>query len=294
MKIILTALTLMISLSPEAFARNKAIYGSFDNQFVSHSSPENIIKQATGVAYLTPKSLIKKVSTNNSVIKAISLKKQLNLCSNERFSGNLASLHSCTGFLVEKDILVTAGHCIKTQSDCDKFAVAFGVSSAKEDTDEGGFLIPTAAIYSCKKILKAYDEDDTNYDYSVIQLDRKASARYVFTLGDDSYLNYNSSVYMLGHPLGLPLTHTQPAPVTSIYSDYTFKTTLDSFAGNSGSPVINAKNGNVVGILTGGQEDFPEEGKGCKKYSKHSSGGETVTRINLIRNFIEIYKYNNY
>ena len=97
----------------------------------------------------------------------------------------------------------------------------------------------------------------------------------------------NDKLYVIGHPNGLPLKIADHAVVNSDVAESTFQATLDTFHGNSGSPVFNATTHHVVGILTGGAPDFKLlriEGL-LKPYcwglahAAPEDTGETVTRV---------------
>lgn len=291
MRKFMTALSLLVIFSPQAFAKKgqKAIYGTFDNEFISMNTPQKIKEMATGISYLVDKRLVSHQSATQSVIYGQSLREQDNLCSDEKFSENLTA-GFCTGFLVGKDIIVTAGHCVNEESKCKNTSFVFGVNNAKEGNTK--FSILRSNIYSCKKILTSFYKKGTPYDYAIIQLDREVKYRHVFVLGDDNKVTEKSKVAMLGHPNGLALTYSAPAPVTQTWDTNVFRTTLDSFSGNSGSPVFDLATEKVMGILTGGQNDFEENGS-CKNYARYDYGSERVTRISKIKTIVEDYNRNN-
>ncbi|MCX5789575.1 MAG: hypothetical protein NTX64_13880, partial [Elusimicrobia bacterium] len=59
---------------------------------------------------------------------------------------------------------------------------------------------------------------------------------------------------------------------------------VDSYGGNSGSPVFNADTGLIEGVMVRGQEDFEDAG-GCRKskvYLQGAGGGEQVTMISAL------------
>ncbi|HLW57961.1 MAG TPA: serine protease [Bacteriovoracaceae bacterium] len=276
-------------LSTQSFARSgqKAIYGSrLDNEFTNKDSTDMIKILSTGIGYIVPKKRIRKYDRQTSMIEARPLRELSNLCSHERFAQNLASAPSCTGFLVAEDLLVTAGHCIEDKKDCKDMNIVFGVTVAKETSQ--GFRIANDNIYTCKKVITS--SNSNGRDYSLIKLNKKVKARKIYRIGDDSKLTDKSSVYMIGHPLGLAVTYTKPARVTHLYLDDIFKAPLNSFSGNSGSPVLNAATDEVVGILTAGQTDYIKKDKECTRYARYNSGGETITRISLLKEQIEANK----
>ena len=117
----------------------------------------------------------------------------------------------------------------------------------------------TAVAVLQSKIVR---QSDNTFDLNVDDLsdyfcpserfrDQAVTDRTPFTLSTGS-LNSHEALSMIGYPLGFP---TQVATNGYIlFNDATrdsFFTNLDAFEGNSGSPVLNAKN-EVVGILVGG------------------------------------------
>lgn len=291
MKKFMTALSLLVIFSPQSFAKNgqKAIYGTFDNEFISMKAPQKIREMATGISYLVDKRLVSHQSATESVIYGQTLRERDNLCSDEKFSENTTA-GFCTGFLVGKDIIVTAGHCVNEESTCKNTSFVFGVNSAREDNQQ--FKIRRDNVYSCKKVLTSFYKKGTSYDYAVIQLDREVKYRHVFVLGDDNKVTEKSKVAMLGHPNGLALTYSAPAPVAQAWDTHIFRARLDSFSGNSGSPVFDLATEKVMGILTGGQDDFEENGS-CKNYAYYDYGSERITRISKIKKIVEDYNRKN-
>ena len=61
---------------------------------------------------------------------------------------------------------------------------------------------------------------------------------------------------MAAHPQGLPLKFSMNAHIRDNQSESSFIVNSDTFEGNSGSPVINTKNGLVEGVLIKGENDF--------------------------------------
>lgn len=61
-------------------------------------------------------------------------------------------------------------------------------------------------------------------------------------------------VYALGHPRGLPLKLVENGTVLAV-TGCTFRTDLDTYVGNSGSPVFDARTHALVGVVTDGQKD---------------------------------------
>jgi hypothetical protein len=96
---------------------------------------------------------------------------------------------------------------------------------------------------------------------------------------------------MLGHPLGLPLIYSPDASLLENKDNVFFKATLNSFHGNSGSPVFNTMTNLVEGILVRGESDFNYVSKnGCNQYAIYQKDdeekGEGVTRIKHVYQFL--------
>ena len=95
---------------------------------------------------------------------------------------------------------------------------------------------------------------------------------------------------VIGHPIGLLKKMAGNASVRSNSNPDYFIANLDTFGGNSGSPVFNADTHEVEGILVRGDTDFLPRGnciasmvcpvQGCR--------GEDCTRIELIHATLNI------
>ena len=66
----------------------------------------------------------------------------------------------------------------------------------------------------------------------------------------------------MGHPSGLPLKFANGAQVKDTSNASYFVANLDTYGGNSGSPVFNEDDGTVEGILVRGDTDFVRD-NGC-------------------------------
>ncbi|MCP4151268.1 MAG: trypsin-like peptidase domain-containing protein, partial [bacterium] len=72
---------------------------------------------------------------------------------------------------------------------------------------------------------------------------------------------HGEPVYVIGHPVGLPLKYSPGAKVSDTRAAY-FSADLDIYSCNSGSPVFNSTDHTVVGIVVrGDSQDFRWTGK---------------------------------
>lgn len=90
------------------------------------------------------------------------------------------------------------------------------------------------------------------------------------------------AVYTLGHPCGLPLKLADRARVLAV-DGASFRSDLDTFTGNSGSPVFDAASHALVGLVLEGQKDEgdfePVPARGC--YVAHQVGRHLVGQLGV-------------
>lgn len=268
---------------PQALAGVDAVYGTDDREYVTSSSPKEIQELAKSTAILVSSDLVDQ-GLLFTKIKAMPIQKNFSFCPNERFSEALFTA-ACTGFLVAPDLLVTAGHCIQGDLDCFGKKIIFEVSSKNQSKD--GYRVYSKNVFSCKEIVAQNANNDE--DYALIRLERKASGRKSLRLNTKGKITDDSKVFMLGHPLGMPLIYSKSVGITKNDNENLFQVPLDSFEGNSGSPVFNAKTLEVEGILVNGQSDlFFDSQKGCYRNTVYDEerGAEGVFRIEKLLPFL--------
>lgn len=281
------------------FGGLKSIYNLDDRSLIDDNTDEKIKKLSRSVGLIFFKDdLVDPNQSNNSTTIFSNLLSDdppygSNYCSTEKFATHHAYKKACSGFLIAKDIMVTAGHCFRSKNDCHRKLIAFDVRANREI--QKGFEVNNKDIYECSKILfSPNDNTDPEIDVAIIQLDHKAD-RPVLKVREAKKIEDDASVYMIGHPLGLPLIYSNNAKVIDNSFEHTFKATLDSFHGNSGSPVFNLTNDWVEGVLVSGEpdEEYDHEQK-CNRYAHYKdddvSKGEGVVRmpsiLPLLRNGI--------
>lgn len=188
-----------------------------------------------------------------------------NLCPNEAFAEQQTA-PTCSGFLVGPDTLVTAGHCYKSfatpEKVCESFAWVFDYH-LQSATSNPTLNIPIANVYLCKSVVKA--EFNESLDFAVIKLDRPVVGREPLKLRTSGKISAAASLVVIGHPTGLPTKVTNGGKITKNTELNTFSTTLDTFHGNSGSAVFDAKTGIIEGILIQGKNDYMHSKKNDPK-----------------------------
>ncbi len=218
------------------------------------------------------------------------------ICLTERFVDEV-SVGDCSGFLIAPNKLVTAGHCMIGPNECASNKWVF-------DFHEGVKTFSKSNVYSCKSIIAqkySYTAKEVN-DYAVILLDRNVEGRTPLSFRKFGVVDHETPLVVIGHPMGLSQKITDGARVTKmndieletrihswlLRQNY-FTANLDSYGGNSGSPVFNKDTGTVEGILIQGADDFfYNEEKHCLE-SRHFSDSsknsyEKVMRITRVPN----------
>lgn len=218
-------------------------------------------------------------SADNVFIGGANYGQSQNLCSNERFREQNAAAY-CSGSLVGKDLVITAGHCITGTSDCADTSFVFGYA-----LKAAGVLpqsVSSSEVYRCKSIV-ARELKSNGADYAVIQLDREVGNHSPLIVRRQGTVSIGETLTVIGHPVGLPTKITSGARVRSLSSEH-FVANLDTYGGNSGSAVFSDTTQEVVGILVRGEQDF-EQRAGCvvsKICTEDSCRGEDVTKIEKV------------
>lgn len=196
---------------------------------------------------------------------------------------NQTLLTECSGFLVAPNRILTAGHCVLDQADCNNHFWTFGFT--EKEASKGQIKISSTA--NCSKIISSNYETGNPFDYALIELDRSFTDIKPLKVRTSGRIDDDANLVMIGHPQGLPKKLTKNAHILNNEDENIIFASLDAFTGNSGSPVINADTMTVEGILVGGNVDEYEDDDGslviniCPENSneEYCNVGEDVLRI---------------
>ncbi len=194
-----------------------------------------------------------------------------------------------TAFLIAPNKVMTVGHAITSSQKCRDntvFIFNFEWNSAEQAINP----IDKSDAYGCKGILKfGYGE----IDYEIIELDREVVGVTPLELDFESKVEKGEELYTIGHSLQLPKKYTTGfIRSTEGISENYYTAEIDTFRGNSGSPVFSAKTNKVIGILKDGEYDFDwDEANFCNFIKVCESGtcrGEAITRMDKLKDYVQL------
>ncbi|WP_374074152.1 serine protease [Bdellovibrio bacteriovorus] len=257
----------------------KVIYGTDNRKDLYEVTSSLQRRLADSTVALIKASSIQNDGTVSRIISK-TFRVSYGLCSTERF-GEQENAAFCSGSLVAPDVIATAGHCIRSTSDCYGTRFVFGYAIRTK-----GVLpqeVSTSEVYSCAEIIHT-EVLSSGSDFALIRLDRPVTNHAVLSVRKRGAVKVGDPLVVIGHPVGLPTKVAAGAKVRSIQPAQHFVTNLDTYGGNSGSAVFNSRTGVIEGILVRGDTDFVYQGS-CtvsNRCEDTECRGEDVTRITRI------------
>ena len=276
-----------------ASGNEKPVYGSDDRQEWDRADA-HICDAGRATAAIVPKHQLERDQSDRWLLSSDRTLVDSNWCEDERFSDQ-PDLAICSAFLINESTLVTAAHCVNSMDDPEGPAyncsdIAFVFDYAMMDDGEIRHRYRNSQIYQCKAII-AYHYIRGAADWAAIELDRPTDRSSLALYTGDLAMIDDNPLEVVGHPLGLPLKWIRNGRIDfeksadSAQSNDVFTAAIDTFEGNSGSPVL-VRNGNtpvVVGILSSGARDYTLGDRQCLSARACANGecsGEQVTRAN--------------
>ena len=236
------------------------IYGD-DDRIDAHESYDPVMNAvADATAVLVDESKVEPAQGHRQMkLVDETFGEEKNLCDGEPFRDQPAP-GFCTGFLVGPDTLATAGHCLDDVDECEetRFVFDFRYESAEDDPA----IVHESDVYTCDDLL-ARHHDSEGADWAVVRLDRTVRGRTAVEYRQTGKVEEGAMVALVGHPSGLPQKISGGGRVFDSTAETHFDSNLDTYGGNSGSPVVNFATGLVEGIHVRGTTDFVETEAGC-------------------------------
>ncbi|MCX6245881.1 MAG: serine protease [Bacteroidetes bacterium] len=278
----------------EELNKNKSLYYGVNTitgiySFKTTILPSEVLKSARCVCAIINKSYLTETDTGYT-IKASKLcykfvtagSVSLQLCRSEKFIEEICA-STGTGWAYKDNLIVTATHCFKKNNETDYSNYLFIFDFL--EIDSGAIISKTRVFRPVGKV--TLKPEDKNLEFTIIQVDRPVPEfRYaeLDNVPPSSINPITTRLFMLGHPLGLPLKYAPDGKISYSADNY-FITNLNAYAGNSGSPVFRSGTKKVVGMLVCGNNDFEQGATGCAVSTHHPEDypenhfGEKVERI---------------
>ena len=207
-----------------------------------------------------------------------------NLCAGERFRDQPIGAF-CSGFLVAPDIIATAGHCVNA-GNVTNVRFVFGFRMRNATTAET--VINNGEIYHGVAII-GRQEVGNGPDWALVRIDRPVTNHRIVRIRRTGRIGDTQAVHVIGHPSGLPTKFAGGAAVRNNQPNAFFVANLDTYGGNSGSPVFNSDTHEVEGILVRGETDFVQQGNCTVSLVCPTTGcrGEDCTRTTEFETLIQ-------
>lgn len=275
-------------------AQPKVIYGADDRLDLHQVSDPRLRALADSTVALFYASSLK-TENGSTKLPVESYAASYGLCKEEPFHEQVVGAF-CSGSLVAPDVIMTAGHCVTSVDACRGTSFVFGYAYKTAAHDPS--TVPAADVYGCAALL---GREQAGADWALIKLDRPVTGHVPLTLSP-SPVAKGDPLFVIGHPAGLPtkiagganVRETQPklrddegneTPVEGF-----FVANLDTYGGNSGSAVFDARTGQVAGILVRGEQDyeFKQDASGelcrvSKVCASDACRGEDVTKLSALK-----------
>jgi hypothetical protein len=269
----------------------KTLYGRDDRLEEYQIQNEGILEVGDATAVMLDRSALFADGNGDYELTSETLSEQIeNLCPDEPFRDQPAP-GWCSGFLVAPDLVATAGHCTGCEGDLEEAAFVFGFVMRDAQTPVTRFT--TDDVYFTEEIVAVqYGEPD----WALVRLDRPVVGRVPLRLRRAGFASENQPLLVVGHPRGLPRKYDSGGTVRDNWRPTWFSANVDTYAGSSGSAVLDRDTPTVEGILVRGSTtdfDFAELGSACTRSTvcpdTGCPGWEEATRATVFAALVPSY-----
>jgi V8-like Glu-specific endopeptidase len=282
MKLSLIALVAILSVGTisNSIAGENVIYGKDGRKDVYEVTNPLYLKLSSSTTALIKKADLAQNSSGVVKIKASSFADTIGVCKSEKYSDQPSGAF-CSGSLIGKHLMLTAGHCITSQDDCNSTKFVFGYDVLKKGKYPSE--VAETQVVGCKSIVYRV-QNGTGADFGLIELDRDVTDHEPLKLAMgrvNSTIDKDTKLLMIGHPAGIPTKIEDSGKVRDPSPNGFFVANTDSYGGNSGSAVFNQVSGEIEGVLVRGEQDYVHQ-NGCyvsNVCAEDGCRGEDVTKV---------------
>ncbi|MEM1219147.1 MAG: serine protease [Bacteroidota bacterium] len=240
--------------------KGEIVYGSIDYlevlELKDASSPIDWYEKSRAVGVIIPMNEMIQSSEGTYQIRDFRLREEIEQLNPNHPFTNQVCVGIGTVFLVDSTRIMTAGHLVK---DLRKSVIVFDY---EWDCKSSSLLKKTYQqneVFRLKKVVKR--KNSRKGDYALIELDKVVTDRPFLTL--EPYTSNVESLKTISSPDGTPLKLTNQGfvwkkdpRIEKLSSEGFFLHNLDNSGGSSGAPIFNAKTGQVIGIQSGGDDNY--------------------------------------
>lgn len=255
--------SVLFASSAISFARETVIYGD-DNRIETSAADSKIKAIARAGGMVVSHSDLWKNADGSFTLNSKSFAESEKLCPEEPFGAQPAP-GGCSGVLLAPDLFLTAGHCVSSELQCSQVSIVFDYIW-NPAIGKNGLRAESSEVRSCAHLLVNRIEGAPTartFDYSIIQLSSPMRERPTVQLTKANPV-IGTDLLTIGHPYGIPQKIALGGKMKGVSTAGSLLTDLDTYLGNSGSPVFDSKTLKMVGILIGGAQDFTKDPvRGC-------------------------------
>lgn len=246
----------------------KELYG-WDDRLDFYQIPESEVRENSMAVGL----LVKKTKNRTGPVVRSHFGSGSNYCKYLRYFWHPTVVNIlATAFFVGPSTLFTASHTLNgfdpIWHDL-SFIQGFALTNDLEVSSAANSLIEFD-VDKNNIIHKGSGKKGTSEDYAILRTLKPGKNHIGFPKKPPSGL-IGRNVYMLGHPLGLPLKYAFNSKIISV-DDHIFKAEIDAYNFNSGSPLIDSDSHELLGIFVSGEKGTRNK-RGCVELIPRYSTG---------------------
>jgi V8-like Glu-specific endopeptidase len=175
--------------------------------------------------------------------------------------GNVSGVRWCSGTMISSDLFLAAGHCFdqtgggwtrpkdnSTGTTISPAEIATNMHvNFNYQVDPAGNLRPVQSF----DILELVEYRLGGLDFAIVRLDGNPGDSFGITQVSTTDAAVGDMLCIIGHPAGTP-KRIEAGPCSSFSGDRIQYDDIDTLGGNSGSGILRASDGRIVGVHTNG------------------------------------------